>query len=1075
MLIMNTENLSKVNVQSLIQIAMQKHKLNQLDEAELIYKKILQLQPNNVKSLYSLGILLQQKGKLQEATQVLNIASEIQSDSVEIWFILGNLLQHQGVLLEAEAAYKKAITLQPNNISIYNNLGYTLQQQGKLDEAIATYQKALHLQPDCIEADINLGSALHAQGKLSPEKQAYYGDLNYKLGLTREQACDLKTAEACYRQALELVPNQGKWYFNLGKVYQQQKNFQQAIVAYREGLKLLNPRYAEALAANNNVATTEEATVTPPIPQAKVTVGAYEFPAIPPVVDKDQPRPFWSVVMPVYNRTEYLLEALASVLVQWPGPEEMEILVIDNASTVPLLHELINSLGRGVISYYRNPENLGVIGNNNAAIALSRGQWVHVLHDDDCVLPGFYAHLQKSLENCPDSVGVACTGFEYFNEKGETIQTGEIVSIYGEKRGIMLEWLSHIGVCGLITMPAIVVRRTTHERFGGYYPGLPEIADWEIFKRYASFCDWWYEPGIFARYREHTQRLSYDNMLSGKLCRAIRCAIEVSDSYFPEQIRAELTAKSRRFNFNYCLKRAAITLEAGNSTGALFILHEAIKLDSSPQALEKLFTWLTQEKIASLGEEIVARLFTCNPSQEKQHYYAQLNYQLGLRLKKAGNLQIAQTCYQKAIELNPNQGEAYMGLGEIYQIQRNLKEAASAYKQGLKLINPHYAAAQEAYEKAQIPQQVQITPSIPPTEVIVGNYTFPAIASIENNDKQPFWSVVIPIYNRTDYLLQCLASVLSQWNGAENMEIIVVDNASTQPLFELVNEIGGGIVRYYLNPENMGAVRNFNTGIALSRGKWVHVLNDDDYVLPDYYARLKQNLLECPDSVGFAFTKYENVNEQGKIVYSPALDKIQPGFVQNWLQIIGVSNPLNMCAVVIRRDVHERLGLYRPDITFTPDWELYIRIAICYDSWYIPETLACCREHSQNLTQEMLASGKNIGSVLRTLEIIESYLPVKYYAELTAKARSYFFDFFLANIPTLLKSGDVSGAFNLIQNNLKVDCSSQALHKLFIFLAQNEIALLREEIVSRLFDIPLSKKNFQNNTENNQHKVLINA
>lgn len=531
-----------------------------------------------------------------------------QPESVKVWFSLANSHLAQGKLQEAEFAYQQAISLKPDAAPLYNNLGYCLQQQGKLDEAIAFYQKALHLQPNCIEADVNLSNALHAQRRLSPEQQAQYADLNYKLALEREQAGDLKTASAYYLQALELVPNQGQVYFNLGKIYQQQKNFSQAIVAYQKGLKLLNLLYAEAVAANSNAAPTEEVTVTPPIPQGKVTVGAYEFPIIPPVVNQDQPRPFWSVVIPVYNRTDYLLESLASVLVQWSGQEEMEILVVDNASTVPLVHELINSLGKGIINYYRNPENIGVIGNSNVGIALSRGQWVHVLHDDDCVLPGFYAHLQTSLENCPDSVGVACTGFEYFNERGETIEIGEIVSIYGEKRGIMEEWLPRIGVCGLVTIPAMVVRRTTHERLGGYCPELPEIADWEIFKRYASFCHWWYEPGILARYREHTQKLTYENKLSGNLARAIRRAIEVSDSYFPAEIRVELTAKARSQNFDYCLKRMAIPLKAGNWAGALSVLQEIIKIDSSPQALAKLFTWLTQEEAAPLREEIISHL-----------------------------------------------------------------------------------------------------------------------------------------------------------------------------------------------------------------------------------------------------------------------------------------------------------------------------------------------------------------------------------------------------------------------------------------------------------------------------------
>jgi glycosyltransferase involved in cell wall biosynthesis len=348
--------------------------------------------------------------------------------------------------------------------------------------------------------------------------------------------------------------------------------------------------------------------VTPDLALAEVTVGAYQFPAIPPVANPEQPRPFWSVVITAYNRTGYLLEALVSVLRQWPGAATMEILVLDNASTPPLF-ELVNAVGGGVVRYYRNPQNLGAVGNSNAGIALSRGQWVHVLHDDDCVLPGFYARLQQSLENCPDSVGVACTGFDYFNETGKTLRMGEVVSLYGEQRGVMQGWLPRIGVCGLVTIPAVVVRRSAHERLGGYYPELPEIADWEIFKRYASFYDWWYEPGILARYREHTQKQTSANWLSGRLAIAIRRAIEVSESYLPPEQRAEMTALARRHSFNYCLRHATIPLQAGNATGTLRILQEVLNLDRSADAVAQLFDWLAQPEVAPIREILVSELF----------------------------------------------------------------------------------------------------------------------------------------------------------------------------------------------------------------------------------------------------------------------------------------------------------------------------------------------------------------------------------------------------------------------------------------------------------------------------------
>ncbi|MEH2289744.1 glycosyltransferase [Nostoc sp.] len=541
------------------------------------------------------------------------------------------------------ASLPNVIALESKLVAIYNNLSYTLEQQGKFDKAVTYYQKALELQPNCAETKVNLGNALNAQGKLSKAQQTYYANLNQKLALSCTIAGDFKKAINYYRQAIALDPNLPELYYSLGnslqeeaqwseaiasyeqalklnplnwkiyirlsQVYQAQNNRAEAISVYRQALTLLNPHYAKAVSAYFDAGITQEMLVTPPIPQDEVTVGDYQFPAIPPVTDSEKPRPFWTVVIPVYNRTDYLLECLASVLVQWPGAEQMEILVMDNASTPPLF-DLVNSIGGGVIRYYRNQENIGGARNYNAGIALSRGQWVHVLHDDDCVLPGFYERLQQSLATCPDTVGVGCTGFEYINEKGEAINTGEVVSLYGEYRGIMTNWLSQIGVCGLVTIPAIVIRRTAYEQLGGHYPDLTEISDWEIFKRYAANYDWWYEPGILARYREHTQKLTSTNWLSGKMPKAIHRAIEISDTYFPIEQRAKITAEARSQNFNYCLTRAGIPLQVGNIAGALSILQESLKIDRSPQAVAKLFACLTQDEAAPLREEIIAKLLS---------------------------------------------------------------------------------------------------------------------------------------------------------------------------------------------------------------------------------------------------------------------------------------------------------------------------------------------------------------------------------------------------------------------------------------------------------------------------------
>lgn len=483
-------------------------------------------------------------------------------------------------------------------------------------------------------------------------------------------------------------------------------------------------------------------------------------------------------------------------------------------------------------------------------------------------------------------------------------------------------------------------------------------------------------------------------------------------------------------------------------------------------------------------------------SPDKQSHYAQLNHKLGLARKQAGDWKTAVAYHQQAIKLqpdlvaayyhlgvalqaqgdlegamgylqsclqiDPNYGEAYMCLGHIYQTQHQLNLAATAYRQGLKLINPHYAAAIESQQVSEFVPEKYTSPQLELGEVTVGDYQFPAIPPVSASEKQrPFWTVIIPLYNRKDYLLECFANVLAQWSGEEDMEILVMDNASDPPLFELVNAIGGGIVRYYLNSENIGARRNFNLGIALSRGQWIHVLPEDEYVLPGFYSRLQQSLEGCPDSVGAAFTAYENINEKGQVIWQQLHRGMEKGINQAWLWRIGTSNTLNPCATVIRRSTHVRLGGYDPGNMYTPDWELYKRIAAFYDWWCEPEVLARYRQHADNMSTEVFSAGAQGESYRQGIEISESYLPAEHCAEITAKARRYYFNYCLSQVKIPLGAGNIAGAFRLVQETLKIDSSPEAVAKLFSWLATEEATPLRNAIAAKLISQPSSDTNNQ--------------
>jgi glycosyltransferase involved in cell wall biosynthesis len=113
----------------------------------------------------------------------------------------------------------------------------------------------------------------------------------------------------------------------------------------------------------------------------------------------------------------------------------------------------------------------------------------------------------------------------------------------------------------------------------------------------------------------------------------------------------------------------------------------------------------------------------------------------------------------------------------------------------------------------------------------------------------PFFSVVIPVYNRADALKDALDSVLEQ--TCQDFEIIVVDDGSADNPSKVVDAMEDGRIRF-LRQDNRGGGAARNTGIDAARGRFVAFLDSDDRFLPHHLERMKQLLDGTSNVVGYA-------------------------------------------------------------------------------------------------------------------------------------------------------------------------------------------------------------------------------
>jgi glycosyltransferase involved in cell wall biosynthesis len=234
---------------------------------------------------------------------------------------------------------------------------------------------------------------------------------------------------------------------------------------------------------------------------------------------------------------------------------------------------------------------------------------------------------------------------------------------------------------------------------------------------------------------------------------------------------------------------------------------------------------------------------------------------------------------------------------------------------------------------------------------------------------------MIPTYNCAEYLRDTLRAVLRQDPGPTAMQIEVVDDCSTRDDPEAVTrDVGAGRVGFFRQSVNVGHTRNFGTCLERSCGELIHLLHGDDAVRDGFYAALGSAFDAAPE-IGAAFCRQIIIDERGNWVHLSPLEQTESGIIDGWLDRIAAGQRLQTPAMVVRRSVYEHLGGFDGRLTWTEDWEMWVRIAASYPVSYETGALALYRVHSRSSSDRQSDSAETIRDVRRAIEIIREYLP----------------------------------------------------------------------------------------------------
>ena len=238
----------------MLQQAIQAYQSENYASADLILKRVIQVDSKNLPALHILGLIKASQKNYKEAADLLLRAGRICPDDASIQYNLAKALSDSGRNQEAVAHHKKAVALSPSNPEAWLNYGKTASSLGRYGDALTYYDKALSLKTDYAEAALNKGATLKELGRFEEAVELAELALNINpnlaeawsnKGVALKEIKRYEEAIAHYDRALSLRPEYCDAWVNKGVALQVLKHYNEAIAQYDQALTL-NPDHHEA-------------------------------------------------------------------------------------------------------------------------------------------------------------------------------------------------------------------------------------------------------------------------------------------------------------------------------------------------------------------------------------------------------------------------------------------------------------------------------------------------------------------------------------------------------------------------------------------------------------------------------------------------------------------------------------------------------------------------------------------------------------------------------------------------------------------------------------------------------------
>ncbi len=227
--------------------------------------------------------------------------------------------------------------------------------------------------------------------------------------------------------------------------------------------------------------------------------------------------------------------------------------------------------------------------------------------------------------------------------------------------------------------------------------------------------------------------------------------------------------------------------------------------------------------------------------------------------------------------------------------------------------------------------------------------------SYESANLQPLISIVIPSYNRWEFLQQAVASVIAQ--TYTNWELFVADDGSTDGTKEGIQALNDKRIHVLSAPHcgNIAVLRN--TGISAGTGEWVTFLDSDDLWVTERL-ELQLKFLQQQEK-SWSYGGFELMDEARQTIPAKSGKYVA---LSGWITKELLTNKTSAVigSLMIKRELFEELGGFdsNPELIWREDYELVLRLSLKAEAVAVPELLVRVREHKGRSTHSLEDANK---------------------------------------------------------------------------------------------------------------------